>query len=544
MKKLTLSSATAMLLLLCGQAFASALVTGDVPLQSKHYKYVEKLEAMGFITDMPTAYKPYSRLTMAKMLAKVNPEGMQPYLREYYDEMIKEYSDEIAFLIKTQPLSQVKANHKRHKGKFRQEYHAHKYSDLVAEKMDVVQGKHFDGNVALRDVSVELSVQDQDRRDYDYRLTNATYQPLHGQNQGYRYGDGINMVGNFTINGSLNNNFAMGITPRFSYDEDEKGKISLMEGYARTHIGNWGITIGKQALNWGTHSRFAGLSLSDNGPSHTYVKLGLLEPAPIEKGFFRFLGEVDFQVFWSPLEKNRDKYYKSWKHRDDSRFETDSCEMIGVRLDITPTDTFTFGFERVTMLSEFNDKYFNPSDSNVGDLHINDQAGFDWRWKFPGMQFYGSFYGEYFHGGTLRDIGHHYGIYFPQLVKDGSWDLRVEYKNTNDAWYTHSGLANGWSYHEDIVGDPMGNKGTSLNAEINNYWKNGDVLSFRYMDMSQEKTLPQNRKIKEYQVAYTHKLKENLYLDVAIGLADVKNADHNGKSEKAKYLAAGLKWNF
>lgn len=551
MKKNILSSATVVMLLLCGQTFASPLVTSDVPLHSEHYEYIEKLEGMGFITDMPTSYKPYSRLTIARMLAKVNPKGMPSYLKVYYDEMIRAYSDEIAFVIQHEQLFNQKiVGSKKKQAKFHKEYYAHQHNSLVADKLELAKSEHFPCNVTLRDMSVEFSVQNQDRRDYSYKRTNATYQPLHGQNQGYRYGDGFNSIGLFTISGSVDNNLALGLTPRFSYDKDAKGKISLAEGYAKTHIGNLSITAGKQALNWGAPSRSAALSLSDNGPSHTYVKLGLLDPIKIEDGFFRFLGEINFQVFWSKLENNRKKQNYSFLAPN---LESNNGNLVGMRLDITPNDTFTMGLQRIGMVSKFGKNWFWTTNDGVTDDNKdygNDQAGLDWRWKFPGVQIYGAIYGE---DGTF-DIGtgfisnksQYYGLYFPQLSKDGSWDLRIEHKKNSKAWYTHGGcFSNGWTYHGDIMGDPMGNRATSQMVEINNYLRNGNSFSFRFLNMSQEKFMSDNQKIREYQISYTHRLKENLLMDIAVGLADIKNAEHEkDKNEKAKYLAVDFKWNF
>ena len=54
----TMAAATSM-------ATASPLVTANVPLDSRYYSYIDKLEGMGYIKDMPTGTRPYSRLDMA-----------------------------------------------------------------------------------------------------------------------------------------------------------------------------------------------------------------------------------------------------------------------------------------------------------------------------------------------------------------------------------------------------------------------------------------------------------------------------------------------
>lgn len=554
MKKLLLTAAAGLLLLVPGQALASPLVTSDVPLTSKHYQYIEKLEAMGFITDMPSNTKPYSRLAVARMLAKVNPEGMQPYLRVYYDELVDNLSDEIAYIIVHEPLSNTQLIDKKHKKKaekFHQEYYADKYNTWVADKVKVAGSKHFPSNVKLRKIKLELSGQQMDRKDYTYRRTDASYQPLHGQNQGYRYGEGFNAVGSVEISGSLNNDLALNVTPRFSFNKDDKGKASLQEGYMRTHLGNLSLTAGKQALNWGAPSRNPGFSISDNGPSHTYVKLGLLEPLSIDEGALRFLGKVDFHLFWSKLENNRTKRYAKLHPLAKKNMEYDQGNLIGMRMEITPNDTFTLGLQRVGMVSKFGKNWLWTTNDGVTQDNKdfgNDQAGIDWRWKFPGVQFYGAIYGEDgtfdIGSGFLSNKAQYYGLYFPQLAKDGSWDLRLEHKKTSNAWYTHGGcFENGWSYHGDIMGDPMGNRANRQDVELNNYLKNGDILSFRFMNMATDRLQENNQQIREYQIAYSHKLSQAMHLDTSLGFADIKNPENTkGKNEKSKYMALGLRW--
>ena len=54
---------------------ASPLVTANVPLDSRYYGYIDKLEGMGYIKDMPTGTRPYSRLDMAKWLLEAQQQA-------------------------------------------------------------------------------------------------------------------------------------------------------------------------------------------------------------------------------------------------------------------------------------------------------------------------------------------------------------------------------------------------------------------------------------------------------------------------------------
>ena len=56
-------------------ATASPLVTANVPLDSRYYRYIDKLEGMGYIKDMPTGTRPYSRLDMAKWIIEAQQKA-------------------------------------------------------------------------------------------------------------------------------------------------------------------------------------------------------------------------------------------------------------------------------------------------------------------------------------------------------------------------------------------------------------------------------------------------------------------------------------
>ena len=77
MKKL-LSAIAIAAALGCSCAAASPLVTADVPLDSSYYGYLDKLEGMGYIQDMPANTKPYSRLDMAKWVLQAEAIACRP----------------------------------------------------------------------------------------------------------------------------------------------------------------------------------------------------------------------------------------------------------------------------------------------------------------------------------------------------------------------------------------------------------------------------------------------------------------------------------
>lgn len=137
--------------------------------------------------------KPYSRLDVAKWLVAMNTTGMEDYLLVYYNEMAEDLAPEMEY---------IKSG-----------------------------ADSFDGNLKLRNAEVKYVYYDGDRSGYGYEGANASFQPLNKNNNGYRYGDGSNGIASFNISGSINEDVALSLTPRFSYDKDQNGDASLVEGY-------------------------------------------------------------------------------------------------------------------------------------------------------------------------------------------------------------------------------------------------------------------------------------------------------------------------
>lgn len=506
MKKHLVVGVTAALLACCSLAAASPLVTSNVPLDSRYYDYIDKLEGMGYIKDMPSGTKPYSRLDMAKWLAEVNPVGMPDYLKVYYDELTADLAEEIAY--------------------------------VKGEKQS------FDSNIKLRSASVAFSYVDADSTSYGYagQRINAHWQPLNKNNNGYRYGDGFNAVGKLNISGSLNKDFALSLTPRFSYDKDEHGDASLEEGYVKTHLGVWGIEVGKQPLQWGGYGHKGAFVFSNNATPHTMVKLNLLEPHTFDNGFLKFLGKANVNVFYSQMEGNRrDQAFGAGF--SGANKEHDGLDLLGVRVDITPTDNFTFGLERVSMAKSLNKDWLFGENAEADD-QWNDIGGFDFRFKFPGMQVYGAAYGEDQAGGLPCEYAYSAGLYFPQLSSDGSWDLRLEAAKTNEWWYSHGTFVNGWTYKDDIMGASLGKDALECSATINHYMDNGDRIGFQYTNTDFDRHKTNNMQMQEFQINYAKKLKKNMYLDAMVGYAMVDNVDRSDIDDSTTMVGLGLRWEY
>lgn len=385
-------------------------------------------------------------------------------------------------------------------------------------------------NVKLRGASVDLSYLQQDSAAYKYNNAKAHWQMLNHNNNGYLYGDGFNAVGTLHISGSLSKDLAVGITPRFSWDKDEHGDASLVEGYAKTHLGVWGITAGRQPMSWGV-GRAGQLAFGSNATPQTAIKLNLLEPHTFDNGALKFLGKANVNVFASRLEGNR-------VASSASALEKDHAAFVGVRVDIMPTDAFTIGLERMSMLKKFNKHWLLGDNADDAEKdNWNDIAGLDFKYRFPGVQVYASLYGEDQAHAFPCENAYNIGMYFPQLVPDGSWDLRVEAAKTNDAWYGHWVLKNGWTYKDAILGDWLGADAKRVYAEVNHYMADGGKLGLSYTWADMQPTAQHDGRLQEVELSYSKSLQKDLLLHTAVGYGKLGD-------DTSKLVAVGLSWEY
>lgn len=528
-------------------AWAKNIVTADVPLDSKFYVYVDKLEDMGYITDMTATTRPWSRYDVAKMVAKIDPEGMPTYLQIFYDELCEAFSDEIAYIIVHDAEELV--SHESHlppEVNDEQHYYAEQYSELVAKKVKLAQqSEKFPGNFALRSASSEVSFRSQDSDVYNYSDLNgarisAGFQALNSNNNGYRYGNGWNWVNELHMSGSLNNDFAIGITPRYSLDKDQHGKLSLKEGYVKTHIGQVSITVGRQSLQWGGYGKFSGTALSTNATPQTMVRLGLVEPVKINRGFFRFLGKVNATAFVSRLD-NREDLAKGLYGT--AGRETNDMSLVGMRAEIQPVDTWAIGLERVSMMRGINRKWFIGKNDGADDLW-NDIAGVDTIVKFPGLHLYGSIHGEFQHGLCPTKNFYSGGVYFPQLSSDGRWDLRLETSHSDDDAYIHSSLINGWSYKNDIMGGWIGNDAHQYQGMLRYHADRGDTWSLQYRSTAWKNSGGDDPKLRELILGLDHRVSKAFQVGVGLGLAKMENYAGRSSGDITKFGLVKLSWNF
>lgn len=167
----------------------------------------------------------------------------------------------------------------------------------------------------------------------------------------------------------------------------------------------------------------------------------------------------------------------------------------------------------------------------------NDIAGLDFKYRFPGVQVYASLYGEDQAHAFPCENAYNVGMYFPQLVPDGSWDLRVEAAKTNDAWYGHWVLKNGWTYKDAILGDWLGADAKRVYAEVNHYLADGGKLGLSYTWADMQLTAQHDGGLQEVELSYSKSLQKDLLLHTAVGYGKLGD-------DTSKLVAVGLSWEY
>lgn len=273
-------------------------LSANIPLNSYIYDYLDKLDGLGYIEDMRIGAKPYTRMQAARWLQQIN-YGVKHRadLPEYVQAMLQQLNEE-----------------------FRGE-------------LAVLSGKADAPKIDLREVALGATY-------YDGQTVNqqpstaSTYQPLNVNNDGYRFAQKLNETMTMRIEGKPKDNLVVSLTPRFSYDDDSKADADIQAGYIKTNINNVQIQVGKDAMWWG-QGEHGSLLLTNNATPQRAIKLSNIEPVKMH-GLLKFLGQSDTTVFYSILEKDRsDIPYPSF---------------FGVRKDFTPSENFTFGMARTSMM--------------------------------------------------------------------------------------------------------------------------------------------------------------------------------------------------
>lgn len=475
----------------------------NVPVGSIYYDYLDKLESMGYIKTMLYGTRPYARVDFAKWTLEARKTAAQKNVPAYIAAMLGELERE--------------------------------FKPELASWQAYAAGKNGQGmrGFKVHSVAGELAYGKFGETAYPYSgPAFSSWQPFSANNNGHHYGKNLNMVVAGYASGNLSRELAVSISPRLSWDEDNHVSGAFDEAYAATRVGIFKIEAGKQALDWG-QGVTGKLSLSNNARPLTMLKLATEERRP-DKGLLHFLGTTRWTAFAGRLGGDR---------TEDGVHDFNHPYLLGIRSDYIYKN-FTFGLARLSLLGgdgnafQFRDTWDWLRGKNAhADDKWDDQAGMDFRYRFPGVQVYGELYGEDQANYLPSDVAYRAGLYFPQLTRDGSWELRLEGAHTNSDWYVHGTYQDGWNYHHDIMGDAMGRGATKLYAGLKHYAGSRDTLGLNaeYVKLGELDGL--NPKVVQLWLDYGRKLNDRDRLTAQVGWAVLKDAAYDeGREIKDKFV--------
>ena len=508
-------------------------VSTNMPVGSIYYDYLDKLDGMGYVKSMLYGARPYSRVDMARWTqearAKTQSKDTPAYIEQMIRDLEKELAPEIAAWDEYEAASGTTGNAAGTTGSGT--YNSGLSTGSGTSASGTTVDRKPGGNGAplkFHEFSVSAVYSQNNKDSYNYNgPSTASYEPFSTYNNGHHYGNGGNFTLGTYLSGNLGREVALSLSPRLDYTSNDKFSGSLDEAYLASRIGIFKIEVGKQALDFG--QGYTGkLGLSNNGRPLTMFKVAT-EERPRNHGLLAFLGKTRWTGFIGRLDGERD---------DNNVHDFNHPYLVGMRSDFI-YDNLNIGMERLSLLGgdgnafKFSDTWDWVRGKNAySHDKWDDIAGIDLKYRFPGLQIYGELYGEDQANYLPSDVAYRGGHYFPQLTRDGRWDLRLEAAHTNNDWYVHGTYQAGWTYHHDIMGDAMGKGATKYYAGINHYLSAKDTIGLNGQYEQMGEAYGVRPKVGQIWLSYTRRLNGSDRLGAVLGLAALKNINFNSGEDK------------
>lgn len=472
------------------QAGGSA-VSANIPLDSYIYDDLSKLDGMGYIIEMRIGRKPYTRLQAAKWTAEALRSGQKKpaYIEAMLARLRNEFAAELAYLA----------------------------------------GRGIDSEMGLKEWKIDAGYYDGDS--IANIRSKSFYQPLNINHNGYSLGERENFVASMRIEKSLDEHLVLSVTPRFdAMRGDNEGTFS--SAYLKTRFHTVEIAAGKDPLWWGQGLRGT-LALSNNADPMTYLKLTNMEPMHLN--WFNGLGDIHASVFYAELS-DMGMYDGSTLHNPG---------FVGMRADFVPTDRFTFGIARTSVVGHLRggdlaDFLLGTNADDADTDQWNSIGGIDFRWRLPhrsNAQLYGEIYGE----DQSHELGfipvpskkaYVAGLYLPKLTADGRWEATLEYGKTSRVWYSHWAFSDGYVNGGNIIGDAMGNDAQRYYIKLTRFMDGKNQLSLHLERLESHENPWEDRTLNTVWISGKSMLEDSFWLEGFAGMSAI-----SGPEDRRNYLA-------
>lgn len=473
----------------------ASLNSANLPLDSPYYLYLEKLTGLGLLHVTPGA-KPYTRMQIAKWILDVKAAivDLAQELPRYVQTMIAELETEFS------------------------------------KELAIIQGAEEQNQIEFRRLAWSAAYYDGQTLSQSY--TKSSYQPLNINNNGDQLALKFNFRISFSLEGEINDHLLISLSPELGCNEDDRYLLNLESGYLKTGFNNLSLQLGKESMWWG-HSRRGSLILSNNSRPQTMVKLSNIEPLKLH-GWFSLLNEMDATFFIS--------------EPDCYRSDVTETSFIGGRLDFSPTKNFTFAVGLTSIVGgkgrsigwdDLGDFLLGKNANTVDAERWNSIAGFDFAWRLPKINnliLYGEIYGEDQAGSfppLPSKIAGVWGIYFPRLSVDGSWDLLLEGATTSAVWYRHWVYNDGYVFRNQIIGDAMGCDSERWLIRLNQYRPDGVLVAFNYEYLAMNRSAADSKTLHSLWITGRSRICPDIALTSTIGWSAI---DQSAASESSYLL--------
>ena len=281
---------------------------------------------------------------------------------------------------------------------------------------------------------------------------------------GDQFSDGGNWRAGAEFGGSLGRWAAWGYHPEIRYPvgADNDVDIARRTGYLTTS-GSLGLTVGREPMWWGPGFRGA-LLLTDNAQPFDLVRV-----EPNRPWRLKWVGATSVHFFVTRLESDR---------------AIPRPYLAGLRLAFRPYPLLEFGLTRTAMFGGegrpltpnviwdvIRGRGENDQNNNPGDQ----LAGADVTVRVPWHRQPVALYLEWGGEDHAKWLPSHpavvAGLYLPKIAGSSRWELRAEYAdnafaNVPGVWYQHAIYQSGYTYHEFVIGHPMGTDARVLTLEV------------------------------------------------------------------------------
>jgi len=446
-----------------GLALGAAEASVNLPLHHWSYEAIERLTALGVIDRAMVLSKPYSRREAAKYVARaiervradqVPLDGREAIAEPLLHRLLQEFRPELTDL--------------------------HVLSRPSGQGSGIIRyGARLQTEVDGSSVGGGQTVRFRENRGGEYYVDGL-------QNQ--TDVRGWLEVGNWA---------ALTVHPKFISDRHLLGigatnnsqNFYMREFSLKLSFFNIALEAGRGTLWWGL-GYHGSLLLTDHAFPLDMIKLGSDQPFQLP-WVLSSLGDWKVNTFLAQLERDRD---------------FPRAKVFGLRISYLPADWLELGLTRLTQFDGRGHQQSFPGsvwDAYTGPAHqpgneVNEQVMLDARLRIPhvsylvpfpaGMQVYGELAGEdhWINKGQFRVSplapAFLLGIYVPQVLKDDTMDLRVEYADTVAAAYhsgpgTHPGI---W-YNNSFYASGMRHRGFPLGHHMGTDAKDLFIRTTRYL---------------------------------------------------------------